>query len=541
LNQKRAAFMSYVHSDNKNNRLTEFRERLSNEVCMQIGEDFPIFQDQADILLGHNWKKRIEESLDAVMFLIPIITPSFFKSEQCRAELERFLEREKELKRADLILPVYYVECPLLNDPEKRATDKLAQVIAERQYADWRELRFEPFTTPQFCKNLAQIANQIFRTLEGKPTLECDVRKSSSDKKDGEVKSSKIVNHPVEEIILKSTQEVAAGGNSAAARGPYSKTEPPMLIVDPLNRGNHATISAALKAANPGDRILIRPGFYQEGLIIDKPLEIIGDGAPGDVVVEATGMDVLLFKTTMGRVVNLTLRQMGGGKWYGVDIAQGRLEMEDCDIISKSLSCVAIHDGADPRLRRNRIHDSKSGGVSIYDNGQGILEDNDIFGNDCSGVVITEGGNPKLYRNRIHGSIESGVYICDNGQGILEDNDIFGNGLSGVAIKAGGSPKLFRNCIHECKQSGVHVFDNGQGVFEDNDIFGNNNCGVHIENNGNPVLLRNRISKNGNEAIRIQKKGAGTIEDNDLRDNIKGAWNISNDSISKVKRARNLE
>jgi hypothetical protein len=32
------------------------------------------------------------------------------------------------------------------------------------------------------------------------------------------------------------------------------------------------------KAARPGDRILVRPGLYQEGLMIDKPLEIIGEG-----------------------------------------------------------------------------------------------------------------------------------------------------------------------------------------------------------------------------------------------------------------------
>ena len=120
------------------------------------------------------------------------------------------------------------------------------------------------------------------------------------------------------------------------------------------------------------------------------------------IVAQATGKDALLFKTTMGRVVNLTLRQMGGGQWYGVDIVQGRLELEGCDITSQSLSCVAIHGGADPLLRRNRIHDGKEAGVYVFENGQGTLEDNDIFGNALSGVQIATGGNPTLRRNRIH-------------------------------------------------------------------------------------------------------------------------------------------
>ena len=172
--------MSYVHSDDKYGRLTEFLERLSDEVRVQIGEEFLIFQDRKDILWGQNWKKRIEESLDEVTFLVPIITPSFFNSQYCRRELERFLERERELKRDDLILPIYYVDCPLLNDKEKRAGDELAQAIADHQYADadWRDLRFEPFTSPQVGKTLEKLAVQIRDALER-------VQAESSDKDRG--------------------------------------------------------------------------------------------------------------------------------------------------------------------------------------------------------------------------------------------------------------------------------------------------------------------------------------------------------------------
>ena len=76
---KPAAFMSYVHSDDKYGQLTTLRERLSDEVQMQIGTEFPIFQDRKDIQWGQNWKERIENSLDETTFLIPIITPSFLQ------------------------------------------------------------------------------------------------------------------------------------------------------------------------------------------------------------------------------------------------------------------------------------------------------------------------------------------------------------------------------------------------------------------------------------------------------------------------------
>jgi len=162
------AFMSYVNVDDQHEsgRLTQLRERLSGEVRMQTGSPFDIFQDKDSIAWGQQWKERINQSLDAVTFLIPIITPAFFRSDACRDELERFLKREKELGRGDLILPVYYVSCPALQDKAKREHDKLAQIIAARQYADWRELRFEELTSSPVRKALTKMAEQIAAALE---------------------------------------------------------------------------------------------------------------------------------------------------------------------------------------------------------------------------------------------------------------------------------------------------------------------------------------------------------------------------------------
>ena len=108
------AFLSYVHFDDEHDtgRITEICSRLSGEVQIQSGEEFPIFQDRADLKWSDAWKRRIGESLEVVTFLIPVITPSFFKSVECRSELERFISLENRLDRKDLILPIYYVDCP---------------------------------------------------------------------------------------------------------------------------------------------------------------------------------------------------------------------------------------------------------------------------------------------------------------------------------------------------------------------------------------------------------------------------------------------
>jgi len=573
------AFMSYVRLDDQheNGRLTQFRERLSSEVRMQTGESFEIFQDRNDIKWGQQWKERIDGALDTVTFLIPMITPGFFKSPACREELERFVKRQAHLGRNDLILPVYYVDSPVLNDESRRKRDSLAAVIAARQYADWRDLRFEPLTSPEVGKRLAGIAKQIVEALERDQTPSTPARAvavaagagAPTDSQEGQAQAS------------------GTAPATEAKHGPAPRIEVPIKVVDALHRGDYSTLTEALIAAKPGTRILVRPGLYNEGVVIDKPVEIVGDGEKADIVFEVSGKNVILFKSSMGRVANLTLRQTGGGDWFCVNLPQGRLDLEDCDIAGQSRACVAIHEGADPRVRRNRIHDGKDSGVMVYANGRGTLEDNEIFGNTRAGVGISGGGNPTLRRNRIYGGKDDGVLVHTNGQGILEDNDIFGNAFagveiregsnptlrhnrihggnntgvlvqkdgqgtleandifgnasSGVVIKEGGNPSLRRNRIHDGKASGVYVHTNGQGILEDNEIFGNARAGVAIMGGGNPTLRRNRISENVYPGISVGPGGGGVFEGNDLRGNTRGAWQVDPSSESKIKRKGNLE
>lgn len=395
-----AAFLSYDHLDDKYGHISRFKERLADEVSIQTGEEFAIFQDRSDISWGENWRRRIEDSLDSAIFLIPIITPSFFKSVYCRTELKQFLEREKRLCRRDFVLPVYYVSTPLLDDGDRRAEDELAKEIAERQYADWRELRFEPFDSPRVGKELERFAAQIRGALEATNTNE----------------------------------------KSSVCQKANLRT----IVVDQMHRGDCTTISEAIMVACPGDCILVKPGLYEEEIIIDKPLEIRGDGDLRDMVIRATGKSALLFKTAMGKVSNLTLQQSAGDGCC-VDISQGRLELEGCDIAGCNRPCVAIHGRADPRLRHNRIHEGKAEGVIVYDNGLGILEENDISSNSGPGISICKGGNPIVRRNRIIKNGGEAIRIFDGGGGTLDENDLRDNVRGPWSVSKGCEQNLKRS------------------------------------------------------------------------------------------------
>lgn len=57
------------------------------------------------------------------------------------------------------------------------------------------------------------------------------------------------------------------------------------LVVSPDGSGNYLTISDAVAAAAEGDKILVRPGTYEESVVIDKPVSLRGDGGRDAVTI----------------------------------------------------------------------------------------------------------------------------------------------------------------------------------------------------------------------------------------------------------------
>ncbi|WP_373504778.1 beta strand repeat-containing protein [Aestuariivirga sp.] len=55
-----------------------------------------------------------------------------------------------------------------------------------------------------------------------------------------------------------------------------------------VGAGGYATIQAAIDAASAGETILIAPGTYNEHVVINKAVTLVGGGAPGDVVIQGT-------------------------------------------------------------------------------------------------------------------------------------------------------------------------------------------------------------------------------------------------------------
>src|SRR5438876_773243 len=175
--------------------------------------------------------------------------------------------------------------------------------------------------------------------------------------------------YPARRIVILATVLLLTVAFSLAcikSSAPKEIPPPNMVIVSPNGGGQYRTIGEALKSVQPGMRILVRPGVYNEGLIIDKPVEIVADprGAGDQVVLQTLHSSSITMRTNRALVRGFTIRHRLGlmgailNLLYGktapaVDVSQGELVLKDCDIISNSVAGIAIHGlTANPIIRR---------------------------------------------------------------------------------------------------------------------------------------------------------------------------------------------
>lgn len=312
------------------------------------------------------------------------------------------------------------------------------------------------------------------------------------------------------------TLEINSPPEESTAR-PSSRT-PRSLVVSKLGRGDFTSISRAVENARPGDRILVEPGLYAEGLILDRPVEIIGDGPRAEIVVDSSDADCVAMFTDYAMVRNLTLRGRAGTKskqFFAVDVARGRLVLEECDITSDSLACVAIHGGeSSPILRRCVIHDGRQAGIMVYQGGEGTIEDCDLAANSV-GVAVAGKGMPTLRRCQIHDG-KTGLYVYDGGLGLLEECSLFGHSASEVQIRQGGSPVL-RGCkIRDALGFGLYIHENGECLFEDGDIFSCGGSSAVVFQGGSLTLRRSRLRDGQAEGVYVFENGRALIEECDI-------------------------
>jgi hypothetical protein len=361
------------------------------------------------------------------------------------------------------------------------------------------------------------------------------------------------------------------------------------VIVSARGDGEHLSIAEALRAAAEGTRILIRPGIYNEGILINKRVEIVGDGSPEDIVIRSSDSSCIQMRAGRATVTGLTLRgraRKGAAAFFAVDITEGELTLDNCDITSDTLSCIGVHGlSANALISRCRIHDGADSGIYFFEGARGTVKDCEVFCNENVGIAVTREARPLIKGCKIYDGRNAGLVVWGEAEATVEACDIYGNHLTGVGVSEMGKLNLRACKIHEGDNSGVFVHQDGEATLESCDLFGhreaelavttrghlvarqcrlyqsqssgvfvrdggqallegctvthNSGAGVSIGAGAITALRRCQVKENGQVAVQVLEGGALSVEDSDLAGNLLGPWDVEEGAL--VEAARNRE
>jgi hypothetical protein len=156
-----SGFWSYVHKDDDadGGRIVQLAHDILAQYEMLTNESTKLFLDRDDMAWGNEWRAKIDGSLASVAFFIPVLTPRYFASAVCMAELNAFERRATALGVSQLLLPILYMDVPGIED-EPPPNDAMA-LVRKFHWADWRELRFADRDSREYRLAVAALASRL--------------------------------------------------------------------------------------------------------------------------------------------------------------------------------------------------------------------------------------------------------------------------------------------------------------------------------------------------------------------------------------------
>lgn len=213
------------------------------------------------------------------------------------------------------------------------------------------------------------------------------------------------------------------------------------------------SLQTIIDNADPGSIINISTGVYVGGIVINKPLTIVGEN-PNDTVILGDGTGALVDVASDDvTFINFTLKNNGG---YGIRIA-----------------------GFKKIVIANNFVESNNQGIYIK-YAQNINISGNKFGKNYKGVEISNSSNITIFENFFDESYGPGIFCYFSSSITVNSNVIINNYAYATYFEGVEDFGLYNNTVqYGCE--GIHLLNCTNGMVTENSIFGTGPYGLTLE------------------------------------------------------------
>ncbi|MFE4965798.1 right-handed parallel beta-helix repeat-containing protein [Streptomyces sp. NPDC056660] len=252
-------------------------------------------------------------------------------------------------------------------------------------------------------------------------------------------------------------------------------------------RGAYRTIGEAIRAASPGDLVVIAPGTWTENLVLDRAVVLTAEHGRGSVVIAAPpgeapavtvdGPDCALH--------NITVWGSDAGR-PAVSVSPGAgLVLEECSVEGGRVQAKGPDDEEGGTtavvLRRCRLEGARLAGLHLAGGVRARVEDTAVTGVDGTGVVLSGTASLDAVRLRLERTTGSGVRLRGRSRLRLTDSVLAGSGRAGLLLEDATEATAGESRIDTPGAAGVHLTGSARAELTDCKIRGAAASGLVVQ------------------------------------------------------------
>ncbi|MCG7205169.1 right-handed parallel beta-helix repeat-containing protein [Streptomyces arenae] len=284
-----------------------------------------------------------------------------------------------------------------------------------------------------------------------------------------------------------------------------------VLTVCPEGTGDARTIGEALARARGGAVLSVRPGTYEENLVVTTRVTIVAEQARGTVRLAPRKGIVISLRVDAVMLTDLVV-QGQDEEQPAVDASHGQVAMQGCDLSGASWTTVLARNSGSLAMRECRVSNRTGAGVVVTSSTESSLESCTFEHFGTSGVVISDRGRATLRGCTVRDARGNGVLANGDAQGSVEDCDLASTDKPSLALEERSAVRVLRTVIRDTS-IGVHVTSAARCELEEVRVTGSSGPGIIVSHGSDPVLRRCRTARSTGNGLLVTDRSRGTYED----------------------------
>ena len=255
--------------------------------------------------------------------------------------------------------------------------------------------------------------------------------------------------------------------------------------------GDYPTIQEAINAATLGDTIYVHNGTYQENVVVNKTVSLVGEDRSTTIIDGSNSSTVVYISANDVYVSGFTIRYSG-------------LDFDDNGIRLDSSSNIVIS---------GNVITNNTWGIWLDQASNNTISENIIANSSDSGIYLGASNNNVANDNTITNNAYGMWLERSSTNNAIRDNIVTWNWMGISLAKTSDRNSVYENTITK-NDEGIHLFSNFNSIYENN--IADNWAGIFsLESEGNIIYRNNFI----NNTIQVDMGASVGVWDNGAEGN----------------------